>query len=385
MAITWLSIFTPLLSVSGSLLIIGIGFVLLSATLRGAGIAAASERWLMLEILGVDIEPQPRRISNPDTIGVFTNPLRDGTYWRELAFIGLRIVLGPIAFVAVVGTWLFPVVAFSTIIWGWAVSFGVVETLVFLVFGALVAVVGPFIVIGVAELHIAAGRALLGVGRRQLIEQVTTAQRTRDRSVDAAEAERRRIERDLHDGAQARLATVAMDLGRAKRKLERSGGDSEIEAIIDSAHNDAKAAIVELRDLARGIHPAVLTDRGLDAALSEVAARCTVPVHLDVRLMHRPPAHVESAAYFAASELLANVSKHSMAKNAWVTVRSDDSHLQVEVSDDGLGGVDPTLGTGVNGLADRIAAIDGTLSLNSPLGGGTTAHVEIPLRERSTE
>ncbi len=377
--VAWITIFATLLSVSGALLILGVGFILLSLTLRLAGAATVVERWLLLEVLDVEIEWHQRTTSESGFAGVIFGPLRDGTYWRDLVYLAARTLLGLVAFVVVVMSWIFPVFAFSTIIWGWFAGFDAVDVIVTVIAGLVVLAAGPFLVHAVTEAQVATARALLGPGQRQLIERVTTAQRTRDLSVDAAEAERRRIERDLHDGAQARLATVAMDLGRAKRKLEKSGGDSEIEAIIDSAHSDAKAAIVELRDLARGIHPAVLTDRGLDAALSEVAARCTVPVHLDVQLVTRPPAHIESTAYFAVSELLSNVSKHSHAQHAWVTVRGDKSQLRIDVSDDGLGGVDPMIGTGIDGLHDRISSIDGLLSLHSPLGGGTTVLVEIPL------
>ncbi len=378
-AILWLIIFSPLLSVSGSLLIIGVGFPLLALTLRAAGVATILERWLLIEILGVEIERPVRLVRGPGLLGLIIDPLRDGSLWRDLAYVGLRTIVGPLAFILVAGTWLFPPFAFSTLIWGWFAGWGFIDVVTIVLGGLFVLIAAPFLVHGAAQLQIAMAESLLGPGQRQLLERVSTAQRTRDLSVDAAEAERRRIERDLHDGAQARLATVALDLGRAKRKLEKAGGDSEIEAIIDAAHTDAKAAIVELRDLARGIHPAVLTDRGLDAALSEVAARCTVPVHLDVQLLARPPAHIESTAYFAVSELLANVSKHSQAQNAWVTVRNDASHLRIDVSDDGLGGVDRALGTGLDGLHDRVASIDGLLSVHSPLGAGTTVLVEIPL------
>lgn len=379
-AILWITIFSTMLSVAGSLLIVGIGFPLLALTLRAAGVATGFERWLLLEILGVEIErPARAGSSGPGLLPLMLDPLRDSSLWRELTYIVLRMFVGLMAFATVVIAWLFPPFAFSTLIWGWFVDWGFFPVFAIVIFGLFVMLSAPFIVHGITLLQVAMAEALLGPGKRLLKERVSTAQRTRDLSVGAAEAERRRIERDLHDGAQARLATVAMDLGRAKRKLEKAGGDSEIEAIIDAAHTDAKAAIVELRDLARGIHPAVLTDRGLDAALSEVAARCTVPVHLDVRLLARPPAHIESTAYFAVSELLSNVSKHSQAEHAWVTVRSDASQLRIDVSDDGLGGVDTMLGTGVAGLHDRVSSIDGLLSLHSPLGGGTTVLIEIPL------
>lgn len=380
-SLLWVTIFTTMVSTSFGLLVVGIGFVLFSLTLRLARGAVHVERWLLIETLGIDIPAPPphQRPENRRLSDLILDPLRDGTYWRELAFIGVRSVLGFVAFAVVVAVWAFPVVAISSILWAWWVIEG--WTILLFALGLVSIVVGPVIIFALTEFQVAIAHLLLGPGHRVLTERADAAQRTRDLSVEAAENERRRIERDLHDGAQARLATVAMDLGRAKRKLEKSGGDPEIESIINAAHHDAKAAIVELRDLARGIHPAVLNDRGLDAALSEVAARCTVPVHLDVRLLRRPAAHIESAAYFAVSELIANISKHANAKNAWVTVRSSETTLLVDVSDDGLGGVDPTIGSGINGLKDRIASIDGTIAINSPLGGGTTVMLEVPLKD----
>jgi signal transduction histidine kinase len=383
MLILWASIFAPLVSTSVSLMIIGVGFILLSITLRAAGLAGIVERWILTETFGIEIVKPQRTKTGSSVRSVLLDPLRDGSYWRELAFVGVRSILGSVAAVIVIVTWAFPVFSFSTIFWGWSTSWDFGVLVLILLLGVATIVVGPLLISLITELQIAVAHSLLGLGHRELVQRADTAQRHRDLSVEGAEAERRRIERDLHDGAQARLATVAMDLGRAKRKLERQGGDAEVTAIIDSAHHDAKAAIVELRNLARGIHPAVLTDRGLDAALSDLAARCTVPVHLDVQLAIRPAAHIESAAYFAVSELLANISKHSNATSAWVTVRSDDKELRMDVSDDGLGGVDPSIGSGIRGLHDRIASIDGTFTVTSPLAGGTSAIVEIPLTKAS--
>jgi signal transduction histidine kinase len=378
-SILWVIVFSPLLGVSLGLLVLGVGFMLFSIALRLAGAAAGVERWLLAEAFRIDVKRQPRNPTGTGFSSLVLDPLRDGTYWRELLFVYIRAIFGPAAAVIVITCWVFPITAISSIIWGWWVIDGWTVLLVML--GFLSIFVGPVLIAALTEVQIATAQLLLGPGQKILLERAETAQRTRDLSAEAAETERRRIERDLHDGAQARLATVAMDLGRAKRRLEKSGGDPEIESIIDAAHQDAKAAIVELRDLARGIHPAVLTDRGLDAALSDVVARCAVPVHLDVRLLRRPAAHIESAAYFAVSELVANISKHANAKNAWVTVRSTKTTLLIDVSDDGVGGVDPTIGSGVDGIHDRITSIDGTVAINSPLGGGTTVMLEVPLTE----
>jgi len=373
----WFVVFITTMSVSLSLLIVGIGCVLVSLSLRFAGVAADIERWMIRELLGVDIPAATRLASSQGSLAGVRDPVRDPSYWRELMYLFIRFPMGLIGFVLTVVAWLFPVWALSTLFWGWFV-FGR-WTMLILFFGLASLAAGPLLIVGFSEVQILLARLLLGPSNTQLVERAQRVVVSRDRSVEAAEAERRRIERDLHDGAQARLSTVALDLGRAKRRLEQGGNAEELGQIIDSAHNDAKAAIVELRDLARGIHPPVLTDRGLEAALTDVVSRCSVPVHLDVRIARRPPAHIESAAYFAVSELVTNMSRHSAAKNGWVTVRGDQERLAIEVSDDGIGGVDYSLGTGMTGLYDRINAVDGSFSVRSPLGGGTTALIEVPI------
>jgi signal transduction histidine kinase len=206
---------------------------------------------------------------------------------------------------------------------------------------------------------------------------VTELERSRERVVDAAEAERRRIERDLHDGAQQRLVALAMELGRAKAKLA-----DDVDAareLVDQAHAEAKAALTELRDLVRGVHPPVLTDRGLDAALSGLAARCPVPVQVQYEVPVRPRPAVEAVAYFVVAEALTNVAKHSRASQATVVVEGHGypGTLNVVISDDGVGGADPR-GAGLTGLADRVAGVDGRLTVESPSGGPTIVSVELP-------
>ncbi|WP_059012787.1 sensor histidine kinase [Streptomyces specialis] len=197
---------------------------------------------------------------------------------------------------------------------------------------------------------------------------------------EAASADLRRIERDLHDGAQARLVALAMDLGLAKEKLTE---DPETAArMVEEAHGEVKLALQELRDLARGIHPAILTDRGLGPALSAVASRCTVPVRVTVELAARPAPAIEGIAYYTASELLQNVSKHSGAAHASLEVWRAGDRLMLQVTDDGRGGADATAGSGLAGLAERLAAVDGLLAIASPTGGPTTVTAELPWRDR---
>jgi signal transduction histidine kinase len=229
--------------------------------------------------------------------------------------------------------------------------------------------------------------ALLGPGR--LAERVRALEATRSHVLDDSAATLRRIERDLHDGTQAQLATLAMSLGQAKEKLHH---DAEVPydpagalALIDAAHTQAKEALVELRNIARGIHPPAL-DLGLDAALATLVARSAVPAALDIDLPTRPGPAIETIAYFSAAELLANVAKHSRAGRATVCLVAQDQRLVLTVTDDGVGGaavvagVGETAGTGLSGLADRVATVDGHLEVDSPPGGPTVVTVELPLQ-----
>ena len=211
--------------------------------------------------------------------------------------------------------------------------------------------------------------------REEMAERIDVLTTTRAGAVDAQAAELRRIERDLHDGAQARLVALAMDLGIAREKM--STEPAAAEALVTEAHQEAKRALVELRDLARGIHPAVLTDRGLSAAIATLAGRSPVPVELDVRVEERLPAAIEAASYFVVAEALTNVAKHSEADVARVRVDRQADRLTIDVADDGRGGADPE-GGGLDGLRSRVEALDGRMAVHSPPGSGTLVRVELP-------
>ncbi|WP_030270655.1 sensor histidine kinase [Streptomyces sp. NRRL B-24484] len=220
-------------------------------------------------------------------------------------------------------------------------------------------------------------RAFLGRNRAEVLEErVERLAVSRAGVVDAADAERRRIERDLHDGAQQRLVSLAMNLGLARRTL--TDVPPEAMQVIVEAHEEAQAAIEELRDLVRGLHPVVLEDRGLDAALSGIAARSPVPVRMDVDLRGRVAPAVEAVAYFTVSEALANAAKHARASRVDLSVRRLGDRLRIVIGDDGIGGADPSRGSGLTGLRKRAASVDGTLTVISPLGGPTTLTVELP-------
>jgi signal transduction histidine kinase len=229
-----------------------------------------------------------------------------------------------------------------------------------------------------AALDLAIAKPMLGATRgEQLSPRVTALEQTRAGVIDAADAERRRIERDLHDGAQQRLTSLALNLGMARSTL-RDDASPESRRAIEEAHDEAKQALAELRSFVRGLHPAVLDERGLDAALSGIVARSPVPTSLHVLLAQRPPRTLEAVAYFVVSEALTNIAKHSGATAASVRVTSDSRRLVVEVSDNGHGGASQGAGSGLSGLSSRVAAVDGTLVVSSPPGGPTVLRAEMP-------
>jgi signal transduction histidine kinase len=217
---------------------------------------------------------------------------------------------------------------------------------------------------------------VLGSPRRAaLTERIATLETSRADAVDVQEAELRRIERDLHDGAQARLVALGMSLGMAEQKLA-TDADAARELLAE-ARAGAGEALRELRDLARGIHPPVLADRGLDAAVRALAAQSPISVTVSVTLPRRPDPPVESAAYFVIAEALANAGKHADASRVDVRIMQHEDRLSVEIHDDGVGGADPR-GGGLSGLRSRVQALDGSLAVVSPQGGPTTIRAELP-------
>jgi signal transduction histidine kinase len=212
---------------------------------------------------------------------------------------------------------------------------------------------------------------------RVLRSRVDDLRGARQRIIAAADEERRRIERDLHDGAQQRMVSVAVTLGLAEARM-RSDPDGAAK-LIAQARDEAQMAVKELRELARGIHPALLSDRGLGAALDALASRAPVPCDVTGVPAHPLPPAVETAAYFVTAEALTNVAKYAHATEASVNLTLEDAFLRVQVRDDGVGGADPAVGSGLRGMRDRIDALDGRFAVDSPSGVGTTVTVEIPL------
>jgi signal transduction histidine kinase len=335
-------------------------------------------------VLGVDIPAPP-------AAGAGAWPLRPvwaaPATWRQLGYHALALVGGTAGGALVAACWSAPVLAgawLATVGGGARPGVGVGLGVAVLAVAMLLA--APWVAGAVARADEVAGRALLGPSRgEELAVRVESLARSRAEIVAATDAERRRIERDLHDGAQRRLVSLAMHLGMARAGL--ADAPEPVRQVIEQAHDEATEALAELRQLVRGLHPAVLEDRGLDAALSGIAANAPLPVRLRVDVAGRCSPSIEAVAYFVVSEALTNVAKHADAGSAEVAVERAGGRLRIVVSDDGRGGA--TLdggagadadgaGTGLRGLAQRAAAVDGTLTVDSPPGGPTAITVELP-------
>jgi signal transduction histidine kinase len=374
------------LSLGVGLLITLVGLPVLGLTLLGCRGGA----WLEVRrarLLGLRLPDPPPLERSGSLFRRLSRPLVDGVGWRAAAYFVLMLPVGIVAFTVTLTIWATALGLLTLPAWAWSLPHGgaqfgdsyywnrpwqlALSTLA----GAGLTLLAPWVVRGLAVADRGLVRGLLGTSRRALEERAEVLSDQRSRTVDASIEERRKLERDLHDGAQQRLVSLGMDLGMALEKLD---ADPEAaKTLLREAHGDAQLALRELRDLARGIHPAVLTDRGLDAAVSGLAARSPVPVRVRGSLAERPPASVEATAYFIASEALTNVAKHAGANSAEVALELADGRLRVEIADDGRGGADPH-GTGLQGLADRAAALDGSLTVVSPVGGGTRIITELP-------
>ncbi|HEX8631014.1 MAG TPA: histidine kinase [Catenuloplanes sp.] len=303
----------------------------------------------------------------------FLRPWTAGSSWRQLGYHLLAPLLGGLGGALVLFCWSAPLLAalWAGPVSGWAyvLWFGGAT-------GLLLA--APWVARGIAHADTAAARRLLGRSHTETLgERVESLARSRADLVDAADTERRRIERDLHDGVQQRLVCLAMNLGMARAAFTDRSPD--VQEVIAAAHDEATVALAELRDFVRGLHPAVLDDRGLDAALSGIVARAPLPVTLRVSVARRCSPSIEAIAYFAVSEALTNVAKHAKADRAEVLAERVGERLIITVTDDGRGGASVDgAGTGLRGLAQRAAAVDGALTVASPPGGPTTVTVNIP-------
>ena len=390
----------------GLLSITLVGLPLVALWLRGAGLLGRLHRWLAGGLLGAEVgEPAgPRATPGSGFFGWVGAGLRWTPGWRAWAFLIVQFPAALVGYVIAVTFWFYgaffvayPVLRlvmpaelgddgrFHNGIQLWEA--GYLDTwpwiLAVVVTGILLLAAAPW----ATHWGLWPQRFLVRVllGPTAMSQRVRDLEATRALAVEDAAAALRRVERDLHDGAQARMVAVAMKLGMARDELdELQDGDpaalTRARALVDTAHAGAKQAIAELRDLARGIHPPVL-DNGLPDALASLAARVPVPVAVTTDLPERPAPSIETIAYFCAAELLTNVVKHARARQATVAVTEPgDGPLRLTVGDDGSGGARTVPGSGLAGLADRIRTVDGTLTVDSPAGGPTTIAVELPLR-----
>ncbi|MFE9675848.1 sensor histidine kinase [Streptomyces sp. NPDC006259] len=386
-----------MLSVGAGLLVTFLGVPVLAAGLAACRGLGGVERARARGLLGLDVAtPEPLRPRGRGAMSWMGAVLRSGTSWRHVLYAVLHLPWAVFSFSVAIVFWVYGWATLTYPLWFWLFPLyggqdglqlygddghrvyldNPFEITVTALVGLLFTLATPWIVRALTTVDRVMVHGLLGPSR--LASRVVELESDRGVVVDTAAADLRRIERDLHDGAQARLVALAMDLGLAKEKLRED--PREAARMVDEAHGEVKTALQELRDLARGIHPAVLTDRGLDAALSSVSSRCTVPVRVEVDLAERPAAAIEGIAYFTVSELLQNVSKHSGARSASVDVWRVEERLMVQVSDDGVGGADASGGSGLAGLAGRLDAVDGILVVDSPVGGPTRVTAELPWR-----
>ncbi len=391
--------FAYVLAFAAGLPVLIVGVPLLALGVFGARWIGGVHRRLARGLLGLEIAaPTPFR-PGAGFFGWLKSALTDGPGWRAIGYLLLRAPLGLVTTVVTLFFWgygiscttypiwrgLLPAERDSLgqprrgIAWGYDTFLDTWETIVpVVVIGVFLFFAAPWAVRAVLTADQFLLQRLLGPSGSSA--RVRELEQARAHAVDDSAAELRRIERDLHDGTQARLVALAMKLGMAKEELAGEDGRpvdvEQARTLVENAHASAKEALVEVRDLARGIHPPAL-DNGLAAALTTLAARSAVPVALEVDVPVRPSAAIETIAYYCTAELITNVAKHSGARQATVEV-TQGRLLRVSVHDDGIGGARVGAGSGLTGLAERVRTVDGRLEIISPVGGPTLVTVELP-------
>jgi signal transduction histidine kinase len=373
-------------SLGAGLAVLVIGLGVLAVTVLAWRIMAAIERGLARRLLDVTIPAPAHMAPGLSPWQRVKSLLRDPVTWKSLVFVVLKLPLGVLSFsvLAALG-FVGCVLAFSPGIvaltpvtfFGWIMETPA-EAIPIVPAGIALLLAGLHLANGMAWLSALFARVMLGPSTVQLRERVDDLRYSRARIIEAADAERRRLERDLHDGAQQRLVALTLTLGLAESRLKKADAAAAA-PLVAQAREEAMLAVKELRELARGIHPAVLSDRGLAAALEALAGRAPIPVELAEVPAERLPEQIEAAAYFVIAEALTNVAKYAGASQATVRVSRYNGSAFVEVADDGCGGADPARGSGLRGLADRVQALDGRLAISSPPGAGTRLRAEIPV------
>jgi signal transduction histidine kinase len=366
-----------------------VGIPLIGLTLLLVPLAGHLERGRIEIFTGFEI-PNPYRELPDEKIGDKAIAfLSDGALWRDLLYTCLLFPIGLAQFViAVVGASVPIALILSPVMVefigpqavGGPTFFTVdstIEAIPLAALGFVLLIVAAYIFVVLARGHAIFARWLIGPSDRdQLAARVETLSETRSRMVGVSLEDRRSIERDIHDSTQPKLVNLAMSLGMAREKIDSD--PARAKELIANAHQEARDVLSEIRNLVRGLHPSILTDRGLEAAIRSLAGYCAVPVNIDVDLPERPPEAVETTAYYIVAEALTNVAKHSQATEAHVMVRRQNGMLAIDIEDDGVGGAVPAPASGLSGLQDRAAALDGRLTISSPEGGPTRISARLP-------
>jgi signal transduction histidine kinase len=366
-----------------------LGIPVLIACFALLRVAADVDRQRARMVLRRPIERRYKAPREPRLLSRLGAAVTDPQSWKDMLWLALAGLLGLADAIIAATVWATGIGSISMLAWWWAVDDspeddwglfrldGWDKAVYWALIGIGICLLAPWVMRVLAVKTVVVAQLLLAPGRKAALEErVLDLAESRAGAVELQSAELQRIERDLHDGAQARLVALAMDLGRARERIESH--PDEARDLVIAAHEESKVALRELRDLVRGVYPGILSDRGLDAALSALAARSPVPVELSVDVGVRPPATVEAAAYFVVAEALANVAKHSAATACAVHVTRANGTLEVVVEDDGHGGADPAAGTGLAGLERRVRALDGTLTVEGLGPAGTRLRAEIP-------
>ena len=373
------------LSAGVGLAVILVGLAVLLATLFALRAMATVERMLARNLLRITIHPPIEGDIDPTLRQRVQLWLRDPVTWKSLVFLLAKLPMGIVAATLIVTFGLMsllitlaPVIVLFTpvIFFGWAID-DPLQALAGVPPGVLLLLCCLHLFNGLAWIYGVSARIMLGPSTVDLRERVEGLRDASARILAAADEERRRIERDLHDGAQQRLVALSVLLGVVENKLEKD--PSSAAPLVARARVEAQEAVKELRELARGIHPALLADRGLIAALEALAARAPLPVAVVGVPERRLPPAVEATAYFITAEALTNVARYAEASTASIELTEDRGRLRVTIRDDGVGGADPRRGSGLRGLHDRVAALDGRFEVASPPGVGTTVIAELPL------
>jgi signal transduction histidine kinase len=402
----WITLVLLLAGLTISVSVIGtvVGLVLITMTLRVSRRLGSLHRRLLRRTLGRQVEAPPPFQPGTGILNRVDRRLRDRPAWRAVWYALIKLPVSAAQLYAVVLTafgladlaypaiWLLfrnhhggtltPLVAVVPVPFGGNIRVGSwLGAFPAALAGAACVVAAAWLARGINAADARLARGLLGPS--SMAERVSELERTRALAVDDSAAALRRVERDLHDGAQMRLAALAMNLGMAREKLgddDQTADSATVRELIDAAHRNAVDALADLRDLARGIHPPVL-DNGLASALATLAASSAIPVTVSADIGTRPAPAIETIAYFCAAELIANATKHSYANQITIDIHTERAGVLVlEVSDDGIGGADAARGSGLSGLAQRVSTVDGRIDVSSPAGGPTMVTVELPLR-----